>query len=389
MRRPTPLPLPPEPTAPAGGADEPRAGASDTPPATPDAAALDRPGADDLDTTRGASRRGSLDPAAAASAPPVTDAAASAPSAADAASAPTAPGEADGTAPVIPITAPLAMQRPAEMPGLAGADQGADPASEIPADAPVGLREVWRAARARRRALRAEIRRFTVRQRRRRAVWLGVAASLVLLVLATLGAAYSPLFAVERITVVGASQLDAAAVQAALAGQVGVPLPLVDESAVKAALVTFPLVESYALEARPPHELVVRIVERTPIGVIDTRAGYTLVDAAGVALSTAAEPVPGHPLLTIEGGVDSDAFQAVGQVMRSLPEAIRVQVTAVAASTPDDVTLTLGGTNTQVVWGNAEESALKAVALETIMTVRPPASVSTYDVSSPRAVVVG
>ena len=74
--------------------------------------------------------------------------------------------------------------------------------------------------------------------------------------------------------------------------------------------------------------------------------------------------------------------------MRSLPEAIRAQVTAVAASTADDVTLTLGGTNTQVVWGSADDSALKAVVLETMMAARPPASVSVYDVSSPRAVVV-
>src|SRR4051794_7100447 len=140
-------------------------------------------------------------------------------------------------------------------------------------DPPIGLREVWRAARARRRMLRAEVRRFTVRQRRRRAVWLGAAASLVILVLATLGAAYSPLFAVESIQVEGASQLNAATVEAALAGQLGTPLPLVDESAVKATLVTFPLIESYSLEARPPHELVVRIVERTPVGVVKTAAG--------------------------------------------------------------------------------------------------------------------
>ena len=115
------------------------------------------------------------------------------------------------------------------------------------------------------------------------------------------------------------TQLDAAAVEAALADQLGTPLPLVDESAVKAALVTFPLVESYSLEARPPHELVVRIVERTPIGLIQTRAGYTLVDAAGVALSTTATPPPGRPVVTVEGGTDSPAFEAVGQVMRSLP----------------------------------------------------------------------
>ena len=289
------------------------------------------------------------------------------------------------TAVVIPITSPTPMQRPAGLPA------GRDEAGEEPSGDPesIGLRDVWRATRARRRALRAEVRRFTVRQRRRRATWLGVAASLVVLVLATLGAAYSPLFAVQTITVQGASQLDAAAVEAALSDQLEVPLPLVDESAVKAALVTFPLVESYSLEARPPHELVVRIVERLPIGVIQTRAGYTLVDAAGVALSTSADPAPGAPILTIEGGTASPAFEAVGQVMRSLPESIRLQVTAVAASTPDDVTLTLGGTDTQVVWGSAEDSALKAVVLETTMAARPPASVSVYDVSSPSAVVVG
>jgi cell division protein FtsQ len=84
----------------------------------------------------------------------------------------------------------------------------------------------------------------------------------------------------------------------------------------------------------------------------------------------------------------SSAFDTVGQVMRTLPAAIRDQVTEVSASTPDDVTLTLGGTNTQVVWGSADESALKAVVLEKIMQSRPPSTVSAYDVSSPRAVVV-
>ncbi|BDV30398.1 FtsQ-type POTRA domain-containing protein [Microbacterium terricola] len=263
-------------------------------------------------------------------------------------------------------------------------DETADAASAPP----VRLRDVWGAAWARRRALRAEVRRFTARQRRRRLIWIGVAGSLVILALITLGAAYSPLFAVERITVAGAKQLDAADVEAALAGQMGTPLPLVDESAVKAALVTFPLVETYTLEARPPHDLVVRIVERTPIGVIKSAAGYTLVDAAGVALSTTQEPEAGSPLLRVTGGVDSPAFAAVGQVMRSLPSSIRKQVTGIRASTPDDVTLRLGGTRTDVVWGSAEDSATKAVVLAKAMKARSPESVSAYDVSSPEAVVI-
>ncbi|WP_439593091.1 FtsQ-type POTRA domain-containing protein [Microbacterium sp.] len=288
---------------------------------------------------------------------------------------------------------PAARPIPIVPPESTGAERSPTaPAEAVGAEGdpgtPVGLRAVWAAARARRKALRAEVRRFTVRQRRRRATWIGVAASIVLLVLATLGAAYSPLFAVERIRVVGTSQLDVDAVEAALDGQLGTPLPLVDDSAVKAALVTFPLVESYTLEARPPHELVVRIVERTPVGYLETRSGYSLVDAAGVVLSTVPAPGPDAPLFTIEGGSGTPAFAAAGAVMRSLPASIRAQVTAVAASTPDDVTLTLGGTNTIVMWGSAEESALKGTVLASAMAARPPATVSEYDVSSPRAVVV-
>ncbi|GAA5036984.1 FtsQ-type POTRA domain-containing protein [Microbacterium fluvii] len=265
---------------------------------------------------------------------------------------------------------------------------GAVPPSAEAEDAPVRLRDVWGAAWARRRALRAEVRRFTVRQRHRRAIWLGAGASLLALVLVTLGAAYSPLFGVEKIHVVGAEQLDADTVAAALRDQVGRPLPLVDESAVKAALVKFPLVQSYTLEARPPHELVVRIVERTPIGVIESAAGYTLVDAAGVSLSTTQEPAAGSPLLKVAGGVGSAAFDAAGQVMRTLPESIRDQVTKVTATSADDVTLRLGDTRTDIVWGSADDSATKAVVLAAAMKAKPPKSVSGYDVSSPEAVVI-
>ncbi|GAA3901263.1 FtsQ-type POTRA domain-containing protein [Microbacterium invictum] len=252
----------------------------------------------------------------------------------------------------------------------------------------IGVREVWAAARARRRALRAEVRRFTARQRRRRRIWLTAGIAVAALVLGTLGAAYSPLFAVERVRVVGASTLDGAAVEEALAGQVGTPLPLVDSSEVKAALVAFPLVESYTLEARPPHELVVRVVERTPIGAIESPAGYTLVDAAGVALSTTPEPPEGHPLLDVRGGVDSRAFAAVGTVFRSLPDDIRAQITELSATTASDVSFVLGETDTTVVWGTADQSAQKAIVLETAMAQLPPDGVDTYDVSSPGALVV-
>ncbi|MET2012844.1 FtsQ-type POTRA domain-containing protein [Microbacterium chocolatum] len=291
-----------------------------------------------------------------------------------------APVEQSPFAVVIPLDA--ASTVPPSGPAAGSAEDGPSVAP-----APVRPRDVWRAARARRRALRAEVRRFTVRQRRRRAVWLGAGGAVLLLALATLGVAYSPLFAVEQVRVLGAEQLDATRVEAALGDQVGTPLPLVDADAVHDVLAEFPLIETYAIEARPPHELVVRVVERTAVGVFESSSGFTLVDAAGVVLSTTAEAGPGTPILRIDGGAQGDAFEAAGRVIRSLPAGIAAQVTEVEASTADDVTLVLGETGTRVVWGSAEDSGLKAVVLEAAMTARPPADVRVYDVSSPASVV--
>lgn len=265
------------------------------------------------------------------------------------------------------------------------------PGHDVPDTEPerrIHVWDVWKAAHARRRALRAEMRRFTARQRRRRIVWLSVAGALALLVAGSFGAAYSPLFAVRDIHIVGTSTLDDGAVAKALSSQLGTPLPLVDDAAVKAALVKFPLVQTYTLQARPPHELVVRIVERTPVGVVKSAAGYTLVDAAGVALSTTSDKPKGEPVLDVGGGTGSAAFRSAGQVMRSLPAKIRKKVTGVSASTPDDVTLTLGKTGTTVVWGSADQSARKGVVLLKMMKAKPPSKVSSYDVSSPDAVLV-
>lgn len=251
---------------------------------------------------------------------------------------------------------------------------------------PTSPRDVWRAARARRKALRAEIRRFTQRSRRRRIIWLSSIGAVVLLIGGSVAAAYSPLFAVQKITVAGASTLDAGAIEAALGDQLGTPLALVDTSKVKAALLAFPLIETYALEARPPHDLTVRIVERTPVGVIRSEAGYTLVDAAGVALSTTADQPAGQPLIDVPGGVDSTAFRTAGLVVRSLPADVRGALTGVRATTADDVTLTLN-TGMTVVWGSAEESALKAVTLSATMIAHPDAA--SIDVTSPDVAVVG
>ncbi|WP_404447033.1 FtsQ-type POTRA domain-containing protein [Microbacterium marinum] len=302
----------------------------------------------------------------------------------DDASTEAVPADAGASGPIAPMLPLIAGERQAEKSDpLDGEDPEPDDAAS---DRPLGVRDVWAAARARRRALRREIRRFTARQRRRRNAWLAAVGAVLVVAVGAVALAYSPVFAVSTITVVGAEKLDPAAVEHALSGQLGTPLALVDSSDVKAALVTFPLVETYTIEARPPQELVVRIVERTPIGSLSSKAGHTLVDAAGVALATTKDAPEGYPALTVTGGAGSRAFAAVGAVYRALPEDLRTQVSAVSATTPNDVTLTIEGAD--VLWGGAEDSAEKAVVLRAAMAESPPSKVDLYDISSPDAVVI-
>ncbi|MBY0687807.1 cell division protein FtsQ/DivIB [Microbacterium marinilacus] len=270
------------------------------------------------------------------------------------------------------------------------AGRGDSETPATPADEPgagseggrAGWRDVWRATRARRRALRSEIRRFTARSRRRRLVWIVSLSALVLLVLGSLGAAYSPLFAVQRITFEGTETLDEGDLQDALSAQVGRPLPLVDHSEVKAALVAFPLIETYVLEARPPHDLVVRIVERKPVGVVRSDAGFTTVDAAGVVLATSDAQPEGLPVIEAADGLASPAFVAIGQVLRSIPSDVHGLVASARATTQDDVTLVLHD-GTEVLWGSADDSPKKAARL-----IAAPDGHAFYDVSSPGSVVV-
>nr|WP_240921347.1 FtsQ-type POTRA domain-containing protein [Microbacterium excoecariae] len=197
------------------------------------------------------------------------------------------------------------------------------------------------------------------------------------------------MFAVEDIRVAGAETISADDIAEALSGQVGRPLPLVDDSEIRAALLAFPRIETYTVESLPPHELVVRIVERTPVAVVASDAGFTTVDAAGVPLTTSDEAPEGLPIAEVEGGVTSDAFAAVGQVLRALPADLAERVTRIRATSPEDVSFDLpDGGGVTVVWGSAGDTAEKTKVLEAGMASSPPAEVSTYDVSSAGVLVV-
>ncbi|MET4636898.1 FtsQ-type POTRA domain-containing protein [Mycetocola sp. 2940] len=248
---------------------------------------------------------------------------------------------------------------------------------------PPGLRE---ARRQRKRVERAEVRRFTAQARRRRRTWLFVLGGIAGLAALACLLAYTPILSVRTIQVEGAERVNSDAIVADLAGEMGSPFPMVDERAIKAALVSYPLIESYAVEARPPSTLVIRLVERTPVGALQTGEGFLIVDAAGVVVESHAEKPEQYPLIAVDGGIDAEGFGAAAAVLRALPGDLFARVDAVTATTKDDVRLTLRDSEATVVWGSAEESGLKAYTLAALMKAQP--EVDEYDVSSPDVAVV-
>lgn len=255
-------------------------------------------------------------------------------------------------------------------------------ASERPAVAdPRAARKALAAAeRARRRYERQEVRRFTVRSRRRRLAWIAGTGAVALVAAAVLGAAYSPLMALREVRVEGASRIPPEQLVAAFSDEIGTPLPLISSAEVQEALRAFPLIETYSTELVPPGTLIVRIVERTPVGVVQTESGLELVDGAGVVIDRPAELPEGQPIIET-AGTSSAGFRAAAGVVRALPPEVRGQLVRVTAETKDDVRLQLAGGAT-VVWGSAEDSAEKAAVLARLMQAAPPDTVSGYDVSS-------
>ena len=168
-------------------------------------------------------------------------------------------------------------------------------------------------------------------------------------------------------------------------------LPLLDQAGISSDLAAFPLIRSYTVESHPPDSIVVRVVERQPVGVIQSGSAFTLVDAAKVPIASSEKRPDGFPLIAAGGGaadVDADSgFAAAANVLSALPADVLAQVDTISAKTKDDVSFTLRGSRATVVWGSAEDSSLKAADLAALL--KSAAGSSHYDVSSPHSVTTG
>jgi cell division protein FtsQ len=234
-------------------------------------------------------------------------------------------------------------------------------------------------------------RRTTPRDRRRRwALRLGVGAAVVGLLAWLLWG--SPLLAVHSVQVDGAGTLTAAEVVEVAGVADGTPLLRVDVAAAEARVARLPQVASVEVTRGWPRSVVITVVERTPVAVVEQQGTRSLVDADGVLFDTVTGEVPAGvvPLDVAAPGPEDRVTRAALAALVALPRAVREDVAAASATTPEDVTLTLAD-GTTVLWGSAADGGDKADALVALLGQLGSGALEpagTIDVSAPSAVVL-
>jgi cell division protein FtsQ len=197
---------------------------------------------------------------------------------------------------------------------------------------------------------------------------------------------FSPLFALEAakldVAVTGES-VDAAEVRAALSPFVGTPLPRLDPGAMVAAVEGLGGVRTATVTRAWPDGVGVVVVARVAIAAIPGDGGaYVIVDADGVALGQPVADPGALPVVSVPVGPEyARALGAVVSVLGALPTDLRQRIQSIGAQTEDTVQFTLGD-GTVVVWGSADDTALKA---EVVLTLLNSGSfnAATIDVSAP------
>jgi cell division protein FtsQ len=224
-------------------------------------------------------------------------------------------------------------------------------------------------------------------KRRKRNLLMVVSAVAALVAGLLAGAVYSPVLALESISVSGTRLLTPEQVQGALEPLRGKPLPQITDEEVGRLLQPLVQVKSVSAEARPPSGLAVAVRERVPVALVKQGEQYQLVDVEGVQLATTADAAS-VSLPVIDGGagtIGQDLFRATAAVLGALPADVLAKLSNASAQSVDAVELKLVDGQT-IIWGNASEKELKARVLEALLKVPadPKNPVKVYDVSVPR-----
>lgn len=165
----------------------------------------------------------------------------------------------------------------------------------------------------------------------------------------------------------------------------GTPLPRLDTVALRDAILEVPGVRSAKVMRNWPHGLTITLVSREPVAAIpDPAGGFVLRDADGVQVGRAATPPTGLPVVTIPATATDTkrTLTAVLGVLDALPADLRSQVAAVQAASQDTVGMDLRD-GAHVVWGSADQTALKIAVLKALRAAPVSSHAKVFDVSAP------
>ena len=260
------------------------------------------------------------------------------------------------------------------------------PVSEAPK--PATAKDVRRAQAERRRAERKEFRRFTVSTRKRRINVIAGAGSLVALVFTVVILTTSPVFSLQNIELEGLERLSESEVRGQLAPLLGTPLAQVGPGGVADQLAEFPLIRSVETRVDLPNTLVVTVVERTPLGAVQTPTGFDVVDQAAVVLWSESVKPMSLPVILVTPDREAAPFRAIVRALEVLPPSVLARVDAVTANSQDTVRFSLQDSNHIVLWGSAELSEAKARALPAALLAAGSDGAKLIDLSTPDTVVI-
>jgi cell division protein FtsQ len=180
---------------------------------------------------------------------------------------------------------------------------------------------------------------------------------------------FTPLMAIEKISVTGNQKVPSQQILANLKHRIGSPLPMLTESDVAKDLEKFRLIESISLVSQPPNKLQVRITERTAISIVVRGSTRYLYDPAGVNLGRANGNEALPVILVNDDPKTSELLKRVAYIQ---------------AKSRDNVTMQLRGLASQtIIWGDATDSILKSRVLKALLLKTPANIRATFDVSAP------
>jgi len=224
--------------------------------------------------------------------------------------------------------------------------------------------------------------RFARRQWARRWLTWRYVVAVVLLLAVSIGGVYLVFFSttlsVQGVEVTGTKTLSEQKVREVADVPTGGPLATVDLDTIAYRVRSLAVVESAEVSRKWPHDVLIQIVERTPVAVVEIAGQLHSLDEEGKVFGSYDRAPQGLPHVRADAGVDSDALAEGARVVAALPDDISTRVDFAEVHSVDEITLRLRD-GREVLWGSAEQSDEKAEVLVALLRN----DAQTYDVSVP------